>query len=452
MSTASTTALGSVLSALNDGSSGIDVTTVVAQIIQAEGAPVTAWQAQQTTLGQQSTEITQLESEASTLSDTLNTLGDFDGILTAVQATSSNTSAVSASAVAGTPTGTHSIQVTSLATSAAWYSNDLSSGTSTLSAGSFAITQGSTTTSIQVTDGESLSDLAASINGQNLGINASVVTDSNGSRLSLTGSNSGTAADFTVSSGGDLSFTRAATGKDASLTVDGVPISSATNVVTGAVSGLTLTLQSATTSPVTVTLGPDEDSIGTAVQNFVTAYNNLIGDLNGQFTFSATSGSEGVLGADSVARSMQMDLLGAANMTVGSGAIQNLTELGVTTNNDGTLSLDADTLESAINNNFSDVVSFFQGTGSTGGFSTALNNTLNTYTDFAQGAFTVDLQGITNENQDLQDQINTFDLYLSNQQTLLTNEYNNANIALQQLPQQIKQIQALLGEDNSSNS
>jgi flagellar hook-associated protein 2 len=73
------------------------------------------------------------------------------------------------------------------------------------------------------------------------------------------------------------------------------------------------------------------------------------------------------------------------------------------------------------------------------------------YTDPSEGAFTVDLQSISAENQDLTDQTNQLETYLTAQQTILTTKYNNADIAIQQLPQEIKQIQALLNPNSSSS-
>ncbi|MGA3193546.1 MAG: hypothetical protein ABSD39_00960 [Terriglobales bacterium] len=88
--------------------------------------------------------------------------------------------------------------------------------------------------------------------------------------------------------------------------------------------------------------------------------------------------------------------------------------------------------------------SFLQGTASNG-FAANLNTQLNTLVDPVSGAFTVDLQSNTAENTDLQNQINDFQSFLSDRTTYLTNEYNQADIALQQLPNLESQINAELG-------
>ncbi len=456
MSAASTSALSAVLSALNNGSGGLDVTSAVAAVIAADSAPITQDQAEQSTLNSEATEIQQLESEASNLSDSLQSLSDVGGVFASTAATSSDAGVVTASTSAGSDTGSHTVVVNSLATTGSYYSDLESSDSAVLPSGSFQITVGSgTSTTFTTGNGvNTLDQLAATINAAGIGVNASVVDDANGSRLALASQSSGAAANLSISSDTGLQFTRAGTGADASLSVDGVPITSASNTVTGAITGLTLNLQGTNTAgtPATISISPDTSSIGSAVSSFVSSYNTLISDLNSQFTYNTSTSSEGVLSSDSTARSLQSDLLDSSNLTIGSGAITSLASIGVTTNQDGTLSLDTNTLDSALTNNYQGVVNFFQGTNGSAGFASNLTTTLNNYVDPSQGAFTVDLQGISNENTDLTNDIASYQLYLNTEQTTLTTEYNNANIALQQLPQTIKNTQVLLGDYSTGSS
>jgi flagellar hook-associated protein 2 len=282
------------------------------------------------------------------------------------------------------------------------------------------------------------------------------VTDSNGARLSLVANASGSAADFSVSQASGLGFTQAQAGANASLTVDGVPISSASNTVSGAVSGVTLNLQSASPgTTVNLSLAPDTSDITSTVQSFISAYNTLIGNLNTDVAYNQSTSAAGPLQSDSAAQSFYSDLLSAVNFSGGSGSVTSLNDLGITANNDGTLSLNTTTLQNAIQTNPTGVATFFQGatgSGGTGGFASSLTSTLSTYTDPSVGAFSVDLQSIAAENQDLTDQTNTLELYISSQQTILTQEYNNADIAIQQLPQQIQNTDALLGLTQNKNS
>ena len=166
--------------------------------------------------------------------------------------------------------------------------------------------------------------LASYINGLNLGVTANVVTDSTGARVALVSNSSGSASDFSLSpdSGSSPSFfMRAATGTDVFLTVDGIPITSSTNTVTGAINGVTLFLngQAAGTESGGARAGrtcrrPRKPSTALAV----TAYNSLISDVNSQFTYDLTNQTSGPLASDSTVRMFQSELLAAPNYS-GSG-------------------------------------------------------------------------------------------------------------------------------------
>jgi flagellar hook-associated protein 2 len=463
MSTTSST-LTSVLSALG-GSTGIDVTSEVNAILYADRASERGWQAQQATLASQTSALDQLNSESSSLSDALSTLQSSNGVLSAVTASSSYSNLLTATAVDGTAASSHVITISNLATTGSWYSDAEASSSTALPAGSFSISVGGgAATTITIGQGvNTLDQLEASINSQSLGVKASIVTDSTGARLSLVSTTSGSAGDFAISNDSSLAFTRSATGGNASLTVDGVPITSASNTVTGAISGVTLNLLGASpaqtngsgqvTTPaesISLALAPDSNAITSAVNSFVSAYNTLISDVNTQIGYNVSTQTAGVLQSDSAAQGLQSALLAATNYSSGSGVFQSLDSLGISTNSDGTLTVNTSTLASAIQSNGTAVASFFQGSA-LNGFAASLTSSLNTYTDPVQGAFTVDLQSISNENQDLTNQTNQLEVYLSAQQTLLTTKYNEVNVAIQQLPQQIKQIQALLNPNSSSS-
>ncbi len=247
-------------------------------------------------------------------------------------------------------------------------------------------------------------------------------------------------------------FTRAATGANASLTVDGVPISSATNTVTGVVNGVTLSLNGqAPGNEVVLTIGADTSTALQAVNAFVSAYNSLVANVNTQFAYDPTSQTTGPLSGDSTIRLLQSTLLAAPSYSASSGTLTTLGSLGITMNDDGTLSVNSSTLAATLQNNPTAVQAFFQGSSSNG-FAASLKNSLGMFTDSTQGAFTVDLKSLSAENTDLQNQINNYEDYLAGVQTRLTDEYNQANILLLQLPEMQKQIDALLGNSSSGSN
>ncbi|MGA8108429.1 MAG: flagellar filament capping protein FliD, partial [Acidobacteriaceae bacterium] len=420
-----------------------------------------AWESQESTLESQISALTQIQTDATNLDNDMQSLNSITGPLSARTVSSSNSNVVSATAASGSTVGNHVVTVTSLATTDSWTSETFASGSTVLPAGTITITPGSGTATTITTDGSSttLSDVASQINSDNLGVTASVVTDATGARLAIVSNTTGSAANFTVSSSdpSGFGFTQPVTGANASLTVDGIPISSASNTVTGALSGITLNLLSADPG-VQVSLGvtPDTSQASSAINQFVTDYNTAIQDLNSQFTFSSSTNSEGPLATDSVVRNLQSEMMQAIDYTYtpssGTTTIPNLSSMGITVNNDGTLSVDSGTLTSALQNNFSDVQNFFQG-ASLNGFANTLDQQLTSFLAPGNGAFTVDLQSMNSEITDLQTDITNFQTnYIAPLQTQLQSEYSQAEILLQQLPTEIQQINTELGLNNNNSS
>ena len=458
MSSSSSIDLSSILeAALGASSPGIDVTAAVNSAVTAAQAPEQAWETQESTLQSQISALTQIQSDVSNLDNDVQNLNSIAGPLSAMTVNSSNTNVVTASAASGSSVGNHVVVVNSLAATASWTSGTFTSGSTALPAGSFTITTAGGSAATITTDGsESLSDVASEINSDNLGLTASVITDASGSRLAIVANSSGAAANFTISTSGSANygFTQAVTGSNAALTVDGIGISSASNTVTGVIPGVTLSLLSADPG-VQVSLGiaPDTSQIQSALQQFVTDYNTVVSDLSAQFTFSGTS--EGVLASDSTVRDLQSDVLSALDYTYmpasGSTTVANLTSLGISVDNTGKLTLNTSTLQSALQNNFADVQSFFQGTA-LNGFANSFDQQLTSFISPSDGAFTVDLQSMNSEVTDLQNNVSNFETnYITPLKTQLQNDYSQAEIALQELPNEMKAIDEELGLNNGSN-
>jgi flagellar hook-associated protein 2 len=434
------------------------VTAAVNSAVTAAEAPEQAWEAEGNTLESQISALNQIQTDATNVDNDIQDFNSITGPLSAMTANSSNSSVVTASAASGSAVGNHEIVVTSLATTSSWTSATYASSTTAMPAGSFTITNGSGTATTITADGtETLSDVATAINADNLGVTANVITDDSGSRLAIVANSSGTAANFTVANAGgtDFGFTQAATGKDASLTVDGITIASATNSITGVLPGVSLSLVSADPGVnVSLSVAPNTSQVQTSLQQFVTDYNQLVTDLSAQFTFSGSTGSEGVLASDSTVRNLQSEVLGALSYTYtpasGTTTVPNLMSLGISVDDTGKLTLDTSTLDSALQNNFADVQSFFQGSAYNG-FANSLDQQLTSFISPAQGAFTLDLQSMNSQITDLQNDISEFQTnYIAPLQTELQADYSQAEIALQELPNEMKEIDQELGQNNSS--
>jgi len=442
--------------ALGASSEGIDVNAAVNAAITAAEAPEQQWESQEAILQSQSSALHQLQSNVTGLDNDMQTLNNLMGPLSATTVTSSNASMVTGSAVSGTASGNHVVVVNNLAATDSWASGTVASASTPLAGGSFTITGADgTATTISTGDGSStLSDVADAINSDNLGVTASVVTDANGARLALVSNMPGSAADFSVSSGGGLGFSEIQQGKNASFSVDGLTLASAGNTVTGAIPGMTLNLLSASPgTEVSLNVSPDSSQASSAINQFVTDYNTVITSLNSQF---ADSGSgQGVLATDPTVRNLQSALLTALSYSYvpasGTTTAPNLSSLGITVNSDGTLSVDSATLNNALQNHYSDVQSFFQGSA-LNGFAGSLDQQLTSFLSPADGAFTVDLQSMSTEYSTLQEDVTNFQTnVIAPLQQQLQSEYSQAEILLQQLPTEMKQIDEELGLNNSSN-
>ncbi len=448
--------LSSILqAAFGASSSGIDVTSAVNAALTAARQPETGWQHQLSVLQAQASDIKQVQTDVSSLDDSIQSFNSIVGPLSARTVSSSNSNVVTASAAAGSTPGSHVVVVNSLATTASWTTGVFANGTTALPAGSFTITTGTGATTITTDGTQTLSDVASQINGDNLGLTASVVTDATGARLAIVANASGSAANFTVTGAAGFGLAQAATGLNAALTVDGISIASASNTVTGVVPGLTFNLLSANPG-VQISLGVQQDTsqATTAINQFVTAYNKVISDLNTEFKFTTGSG-QGPLATDSTIRSLQSAVLGALSYTYtpasGTTTVSNLSSLGVNVNNDGTLTVDSATLQNALQNNFSDVQSFMQGT-TLNGFANSLDQQLTSFLSPSNGAFTVDLQSINSQESDLNTNISNFETnYITPLKAQLNSEYSQAEILLQQLPIEMKQISVELGQNTNTN-
>jgi len=289
-----------------------------------------------------------------------------------------------------------------------------------------------------------LASLASTINSAGIGVRANVITDSTGSRLSIVSGTSGVAGQLSVTaslsgaSAGPITFPTSQAGLDASLTVDGVAITTGSNTVSNAIPGVTFQLLgSSPSTQIQVEITNNNTDIETAMGNFVAAYNAVINDINGQEKNDSSGKAEPLYGNPTLAL-IQNQIAGSLFSGTASGAITNITKLGIGLNNDGTLTLNADTLNSALNSNFSDVTGFLQNSGS---FGQTLASSLNHLgTQAPNGAVYLAQQQNSAQEKALSTNISNEDTLLAAQKIQLTNELNMANQILQSIPSQLNQI------------
>ncbi len=365
----------SILTSLNTGS-GVDTDTLVTQLVQAQFAAKTA------ALTARNTALTAQISAASTLKSTIANFSTALGTLTGggalqTQPVSSNTGVLSASAISGAKVGNlnSSVTVNALATAQGARSASVASRTTPIATGKLTLTLGTATynaagtamtgftagstaaVSIDVTNGTP-DGIAAAINAAKTGVTASVITDADGKAvLSLKG-DTGSAQAFTLKADdansplnqfnvGVNTGTLTGTAVNAQLIVDGVAVQRASNTITDLLPGVKLQLGAVSTTPVSLTTTRPTSALSQAVADFVETYNQVYASAR-----KATNAVDGDLKTDNAAKSLLRSLQGLTTKSIASastaGAPTTLAQLGIATNRDGTLTVNADTLNKAL--------------------------------------------------------------------------------------------------------
>ena len=332
----------SVLSALNAGS-GIDTAALVKSLVAATREPKQAAITSQQSLN--TSRISALASAMASLDTFADALSEvLSGAAYAGTVGSNDASIASVTMLSGgSPSGLPAqLTVEKLAKAAVFSSNPTASNV--VGEGSFTIRKGGVDTVISLGAGSTYADMAKAINDKDMGVTAQVVTDASGSRIVLKGQ-TGAANDFTIvnkTGFADMTLANSSVAQDAEVTLDGVAYKFTSNSVDGAIPYLRIDLNKA--SPGTsVTLSMTQPTAGLSdlLKEFVDAYNTLMKGLNTATSTGADASSAGVLNGVAGVRDMKRQLAAIVSTPLAStGAYKSLSDIGVSTNRDGTLSLD----------------------------------------------------------------------------------------------------------------
>ncbi len=341
----------SIVSSLGGGS-GLDVAKLVDDLATASRAPKEKLfndrlQNVQAKISAVAQARSDLESFTKSLSDLVA-----GGSLQS-QPVASDSSGLGLTAAAGARIGSLASEVVieQLARSQTVYSDYVADPAASIGQGSFTLSAGGNDFTITIdASNDSLNGLAEAINASGSGVTASVLSDSNGARLVLRGQ-SGAANAFTLTtadpalqqfaygSGGTMTLGQAA--QDAKFTVDSVAFERDSNVVSDVLAGVTLTLKKAEPgAPISVSSERPTDSLRQTIGDFVSVYNTLKQDLAAA---TKATGSDGAL------RTLDRQLSGLISTVLTSDpTIAKLTDIGISTNRDGSLSIDSAKLDAAL--------------------------------------------------------------------------------------------------------
>lgn len=404
MATISSTGIGS----------GLDIDSLVSKLVAAErSAGQTRIDTKKGKLTEQFSAMAQLMGGMSAFQGSLNSLVSA-GSFTSRKVSVSDEAAFTAKAGPTAAAGSYDVQVERLAKASQLGSDATASASTPVGTGTLTIAVGDSSFSIEVGEGgNSLANIRDAINrsASNKGVQASLLTDVEGTHLVLTSVKTGEDYALTVTaSGGNGGLEQFETmevrseAQDAVLFVSGYEIHSASNTVSNAIEGVTLTLKAPTEEDSTILLNVDRDdaAIQDAAKKFVDAYNSLAGTMKSLSRYDAATEAAGALLGDAMLRNIDSQVRKLISSPVAgvNGNYNTLASLGLTTQADGKLKLDSVRFNAALAANPGAVSDIFT---SDHGVAVKLADFMGSKTS-ATGELTARSSNITDTLVDLKDQ------------------------------------------------
>jgi len=351
--------------------SGLDVNSIVTQLMAIERQPLTALETKATAIQSTVSEYGKIKSAVSTLRDLASKLASSttwsqtitNSSSTAVSATTNNSAA-----------GSYTVEVQRLASVQTIATGTAVPATTTPGAGtlrielgsygagqtSFTPKAGATAVDIALTATDTLATVRDKINAAGAGVTALVMTDASGSRLLIRSNTSGAANAFRTSGVASLAFdpsagvttmTQSQTAADAAATVNGLAVTSTSNTLSNIVDGLTLNLSTLTTAPVTVNVVTDTEALKKTITDFAAAYTALVKLIAADTKYDAATKKGGILQGDSAAVGLQRQMRTLAGASSGASTLfGHLSDAGLELQGDGSMTVNATKLANALGN------------------------------------------------------------------------------------------------------
>lgn len=346
--------------------SGLDINGIIDQLMAVERKPIDALEQRKSTVQTQISAFGQVKSALSTLQSAVKRLDD-PSVRYATTASVSEGAGFTASASAGASTGTYEIGVQQLA-QAQRVATSATEGFNP-SAGTLTISADDQSVEIDFTGG-TLEDLRTAINDQAGSLVRASIVDNGGVRqLVLTGAQTGASQAFSLMGteglealtfdpkaedpptdpSSNLYLVQAA--QDAQITFDGLTVTRPSNTIEDLIPGVTIELRSVTAEQTArLTVKRDDAALKEAMQSFVDAYNAVNNTLHTLSYYDPETRTAGPLSGDASVRMIQNQLRNSLNSLTGSGPLRNFTDLGLSFDDKGTLSLDEAKFAQALQN------------------------------------------------------------------------------------------------------
>ncbi|KTC18270.1 flagellar filament capping protein FliD [Pseudomonas viridiflava] len=472
--------------------SGLNIGDIVKGLAAAEKAPKqTQIDKQTSTTSASLSGVGQLSSALAAFQKTMDTLNStttlaFNGFA----ATSADEKVVKATAGNNAVNGSYAIGVTKLATPSKVATAALTAAqTSAIPSGTLKITQNGVAQEVSIDQGSTLEQARDKINStlQGKGITANIINDSNGARLVFSSTVTGKGSDISVDGSSGLEMfnidgtkkmsetaTTDANGKviggagaisglagDAEFTVDGLSLTSPTNKVSGAISGITFDLvaPSAQGATTTVTVATNTDGLKASLQSFVDSYNTLV-----KLVATLTKGSTGKdasgkdvfvpapLTGDATPRSLLAVIRTQIATSTSTSSLGSLAQLGIQTQqSDGTLSLDSAKFTAALSDKKmgSQIQALFTGEG---GLLSRLDKAVKPYNDPAKGILPAKTTSLTAMQKQLTKDQADLDRRIDTLTANLTKKYNAMDLVVGQLKATASSITSIFAAMNAQKN
>jgi len=363
--------------------SGIDFSAITDAIISDRSRPIRQLVTKQATFRSRVDALKQLNVKLISFSDAVKALSD-KTLGSGKLATSSNANAIIATASNTASNSTANVEVIRLATSLAQASTSFSSSQSTVLANgainaTFELRKGGATTGTQITidsSNNSLTGLRDAINTAKAGLSAQIVDvsgDGTQNQLVLNSTDTGSSGRVELvetSSTGTLSalnlrnlnpITGSFSELDSEIKISGLTINRSSNIISDAISGVTLNLKDVGTTKISI--NNDSAGLKTKLSSFVDAFNDLQEFINNQFKADDKGKATGILVGDSTLRIVQQNLREVVSKTAtnNGGAFSNLSQIGITKDSKGKLSIDQTILNEKLSSSLGDIQALLSG-------------------------------------------------------------------------------------------
>lgn len=325
--------------------SGIDTEQLIESLMALERRPIVLMQQKLSRIEEEQAAWRDVNTRLSNLESKVKDLLAA-GVFDALKVSSSDETVAVATVTGRAAAATYTLRVNALARSHIVAGSGLAQGFTT-TAGNLTIKIGTTSTDVAIEAGSTLRDVAEAINNtEGIGVRASVVNvDGTHERLVLEGLTTGATETIevtgTLASGlgldGDTVETLQAA-QDASFTLNGLQITRSTNEISDAIEGVTFTLKKDGGAEATITVAQDIDTAVSKIKAVVDQYNSF-------YTFAQQQlAKEAILQGDSALIQLTARVREAFTERVGTGGLDQLALVGITTTREGSLTLDESTL------------------------------------------------------------------------------------------------------------